>query len=147
MSKNILVVFAALALLLAGPIACKKGGQGGDDASNNIVGTWSVDVDETVSALSEEEREQARAMMAMMGGLTMTFTDEGTVTMSMGDSDQSASYEVTSSEDDTLQVTMTTDGGDATNVVVTFISEDQLRIEPAEGEGNSSETMVLNRVE
>lgn len=144
MSKNILVVFAALALLLAGPIACKKGG----DAADNIVGTWSVDVDSMLEEVPEEEREMARAMMQMMGDLTMTFGDDDSLTIAMGEGEsQSGSYEVTSSEGDTLSMTLTSNEGEASDVTVTFVSEDQVRIEPVDEEASGPQTMVLNRVE
>lgn len=145
MSKNILVVFAALALLLAGPIACKKGG---GDAADNIVGTWTVDVDSMLEEVPEEEREMARAMMQMMGDLTMTFGDDDSLTIAMGEGEsQSGSYEVTSSEGDTLSMTLTSNEGEASDVTVTFVSEDQVRIEPVDEEASGPQTMVLNRVE
>lgn len=153
MSKQILSIFAVFALLVAGPIACKKGDSDAESSSaaaedNSIVGTWEIDIESLMEEVPEEEREMARAMMGMMGNLSMVFGEDETLTIVMGeDNQQSGTYDVTSRDGDTLSMTLTSDEGDASDVTVTFLSADQVRIDPVDEEANGPQTMILNRAE
>lgn len=120
----------------------------GAASAEALVGAWSVDIDSMLASVPAEQREMTRAMMQMMGDLTMTFTEEGRLTIAMGQGQQqSGNYEVTEAGAHQLSATLTSDDGEASNVAIAFLTDDQIRISPVGENAEGEQPMVLNRAE
>lgn len=120
----------------------------GAASAEALVGAWNVDIDSMLASVPAEQREMTRAMMQMMGNLTMTFTAEGRLTIAMGQGQQqSGNYEVTEAGAHQLSATLTSDEGEASNVAIAFLTDDQIRISPVGENAEGEQPMVLNRAE
>lgn len=155
MKRQILVLLTLLALVFAGPVACKKAEV---KAKDRLVGAWLIDADATLAELPEEEQAMAGMFIKMMQ-IGMEFTKDGALTMRvsmMGQKDeQTGTFEVVKVEGDTvtLRVTQpanaeTGEAGDTAEMLAIFRGDDQIRFMPVaeEGEDVSRESIVLKRV-
>ncbi len=93
--KSMLVVFMAMFMILA-TAAC-----GGGSSAPSIVGTWKAQFDS--SKLPEEMKSQASMYEALMSAMdiTLVFSDDGKVNISMSAMGQSSSAEGTYTFDGT----------------------------------------------
>ena len=74
--------------------------------SSAIVGTWKVDtaaLEAEIAAMPEEEQAMAQMAMGMMGDMTVEFTSDNKVKLSIMGTEQEGTYSVSGS---TLTVTM-----------------------------------------
>lgn len=160
MKSTTLVLLTLLALVFAGPVACKKKQ---NSLENKLHGAWIIDEDATLAQLPEAERQMA-AFSVRMVKIAMVFQPEGKMELHasmMGQAQESdATYKVLREEGDVLIIQMTRtpdeEEGDVdpqelqADMRVTFLEGDRVSITP-ENEGEESaeqlakSTLVLRR--
>lgn len=156
MKRSILVLLSLLALVFAGPVACKKKA----NAEARLHGAWIIDADATINQLPEDQQAMAGAFIRMMK-IGMVFNEEGKLEMSvsmMGEQEtQTGTYKVISVEGDVFTVEMTRDAEEgaeqeeSSSMYVTFLSDSQIRFAPVPEEGETEEdlardTLILKRI-
>ena len=156
MKRSILVLLSLLALVFAGPVACKKKA----NPEARLHGAWIIDADATINQLPEDQQAMAGAFIRMMK-IGMVFNEEGKLEMSvsmMGEQEtQTGTYKVISVEGDVFTVEMTRDAEEgaeqeeSSSMYVTFLSDSQIRFAPVPEEGETEEdlardTLILKRI-
>lgn len=147
MKRSILVLLSLLALVLAGPVACKKKAK----ADERLNGAWIIDADATIAQLPEDQQAVAGAFIRLMK-IGMIFDGEGKLEMSvsmMGEQEtQDGTYKIISIEDDVFTVEMTRaaeEGAEgeeeSSQMIVTFVTPDQIRFAPVPEEGDTPESL------
>ena len=93
-----------------------------------LVGTWTLDVDATITAMGDElPEEEADAVRGALEGMDMalTLTADGNATLVMGEDEENATYVVVSSGENTITVAMTKeDDEDAEEMTINFVGND-----------------------
>lgn len=157
MKRSILVLLSLLALVLAGPVACKKK----EKVDDRLNGAWIIDADATIAQLPEDQQAMAGAFIRMMK-IGMVFGADGALEMSvsmMGEQEtQAGTFKVLGIEGDvfTLEMTRAAEEGaeaeaeESSKMHVTFITPDQIRFAPVPEEGETAEdlqrdTLILKR--
>jgi hypothetical protein len=119
---NRLLTFALCASFLL-ITACSK------SPEQLLVGTWALDVDATIADMSDElpdgaDPELRRTALEEMG-MVLTLTADGNATMVMGENEETATYVVVSSGENTITVAMTEEGDeDAQENTINFVGDD-----------------------
>lgn len=165
MKRNLLLLLTMVLLVVAGPIACKKGGGLGAQQAHQkqIIGHWIIDADETLALLPAEERDMA-AMFINMMRMGMVFGEDGTLEMKvsvMGQEEtQRSNYSVlaATATEVRFKIQQVLEEGEEApaeeiTMVATFQEGDRVAIGPIEDGAdaatavpNPSETIVLRRL-
>ena len=102
--------------------ACSK------SPDQRLVGTWALDVDATMTAMGDELPEgEAETVRGALEGMCMnlTFTADGNATMAMGAREETATYEVDSTGENSVTVAMTEEGDEeADESTINFAGND-----------------------
>ena len=159
--SSLLLILSMLALVLAGPTACKKNQE--KQQEQRLLGAWVIDNDATVAQMPEDQQQMAGAFIKMMK-IGLIFNDDETLLMRvsmMGQKDeQEATYKILDADEDTLTIeldreeTVNEEGevveGEPSKMVVTFLSDDSISFKSVAEEGETqeevdAETIILKR--
>lgn len=166
--SSIVVLLSMLALVLAGPTACKSKAKQEQERQaqqeQRLHGVWFLDADATVAQMPEDQQAMAGAFIQMMK-IGMVFNDDDTMEMHvsmMGQKDfQEGGYEVLEVGEDQLTIQLTRDEvvdeegnvieEEPAKMIATFLEEDKISFKPVAGEGQDQaeldeETLILKRI-
>jgi len=130
-----LVVFSGLVLL-----ACSPGTGGG---LAQLDGTWQVDTEQTSERMSQEQRDEVGPMIGLLGSLSFAFdTAARTMTIGMMGMEEIESFQVLSSDGDTIVLVPEGDEEDET-ITIRFLDRDT--IEVTDQSDAETPTMIMVR--
>lgn len=159
--SSLLLILSMLALVLAGPTACKKNQE--KQQEQRLLGAWIIDNDATVAQMPEDQQQMAGAFIKMMK-IGLIFNDDETVLMRvsmMGQNDeQEATYKILEADEDSLTIELDreevvneegeTVDGEPSKMTVTFLDDDRISFKPVAEDGETqeevdAETIILKR--
>lgn len=159
--SSLVLLLSMLALVLAGPTACKKKEA---KQEQRLHGAWFLDADATVAQMPEEQQQMAGAFIQMMK-IGIVFNEDETLEMHvsmMGQKDfQEGAYKVLEVGEDNMTIELTRDEAvdeegnvvedEPSQMIVTFLDEDRISFKPVAEEGQTQEeaddeTLILKRI-